>query len=97
MRQNPFRESEENDHKLSTANSLYREIRAVLEDARHSAYRAVNFAMVRAYWQIGYLIVEHEQAGQVRAEYGKAVLRGLSDRLTQEFGRGGVVSLWWSI
>ena len=88
MRQNPFRESEENDHKLSITNALYREIRAVLQDARHSAYRAVNFAMVRAYWQIGYLIVEHEQAGQVRAEYGKAVLRGLSDRLTQEFGRG---------
>ena len=42
MQQNPFRESEENDHKLSTANSLYREIRAVLEDARHSAYRAVS-------------------------------------------------------
>ena len=88
MQQNPFRESEENDPKLSTENSLYREIRAVLQDARHSAYRAVNFAMVRAYWQIGYLIVEHEQAGQVRAEYGRAVLRGLSDRLTQEFGRG---------
>lgn len=88
MQQNPFRESEDNDHKLSTENSLYREIRAVLEDARHSAYRAINFAMVRAYWQIGYLIVEHEQAGQVRAEYGKAVLRSLSDRLTREFGRG---------
>ena len=66
---------------LSTANSLYREIRAVLEDARHSAYRVVNFAMVRAYWQIGHLIVEQEQTGQVRAEYGRAVLRGLSDRL----------------
>ncbi len=88
MQQNPFREPEESDRKVSTVNSLYREIRAVLEDARHSAYRAVNFAMVRAYWQIGYLIVEHEQAGQVRAEYGRAVLRGLSDRLTREFGRG---------
>ncbi len=88
MRQNSFREFEENDHILSIANSLYREIQDILEDARHSAYRAVNFAMVRAYWQIGCLIVEHEQAGQVRAEYGKAVLRGLSDRLTREFGRG---------
>ena len=38
----PLRESEENNHKLSTANSLYREIRAVLQDARHSAYRAVS-------------------------------------------------------
>lgn len=40
-RQSP-RESEGNDHKLSTTNSLYREIRAVLQDARHSAYRAVS-------------------------------------------------------
>ena len=76
------------DHKLSIANVLYQEIRAVLEDARSSAYRAVNFSMVRAYWQIGCLIVEHEQAGQARAEYGKAVLRDLSDYLTREFGRG---------
>ena len=44
--------------------SLYRDIRAVLESARSSAYRAVNTAMVQAYWQVGRLIVEHEQGGR---------------------------------
>ena len=73
---------------LGKLNSLYGEIRTVLEEARHSAYRAVNFAMVQAYWRVGCLIVENEQAGQERAEYGKAVLEQLSRRLTREFGKG---------
>lgn len=68
--------------------ALYREIRSVLEQARASAYRAVNFAMVQAYWQVGRLIVEHEQKGKSRAGYGEAVLEDLSRRLGAEFGRG---------
>ena len=71
-----------------SAEPLYREIRAVLESARSSAYRAVNTAMVRAYWQVGRLIVEHEQGGKGRAAYGEAVLEDLSRRLTAGFGRG---------
>jgi predicted nuclease of restriction endonuclease-like (RecB) superfamily len=67
---------------------LYREIRTVLESARASAYRAVNTAMVRAYWHVGRLIVEHEQGGRQRATYGEAVLEDLSRRLTADFGRG---------
>lgn len=77
-----------NKKQLVKVDTLYEEIRAVLEKARSSAYRAVNFAMVHAYWQIGYLIVEHEQQGKERAEYGKAVLEEISKRLTGEFGRG---------
>lgn len=73
---------------LEKVNSLYNEIRSVLEEARSSAYRAVNFAMVQAYWQVGYLIVEHEQEGKERAEYGKAVLKEISMRLAGEFGKG---------
>ncbi len=42
--------------------------------------------MVTAYWSIGKLIVEHEQKGDERAEYGKAVLEGLAERLTVDFG-----------
>jgi len=72
----------------SKVDTLYTEIRAVLEKARSTAYRAVNFAMIQAYWQIGYLIVEHEQSGKERAEYGKAVLGEISKRLTGEFGKG---------
>ena len=72
--------------------ALYDNIRNIIENARKSAYRAVNFAMVKAYWAIGKLIVEDEQNGQRRAEYGKAVLDDLSSRLTQEFGKGFDVS-----
>lgn len=68
--------------------SLYRQVRSVLERARVIAYRAVNFAMVGAYWQVGRLIVEHEQGGSRRAAYGEAVLEELSRRLTIDFGQG---------
>jgi predicted nuclease of restriction endonuclease-like (RecB) superfamily len=67
---------------------LYRDIRIVLETARSNAYRVVNTVMVQAYWQIGRLIVEHEQKGNRRAVYGEAVLDELSGRLMAEFGRG---------
>jgi len=74
--------------KRQASEPLYREIRAVLESARVGAYRAVNAAMVRAYWQVGRLIVEHEQGGAKRAAYGEAVLDDLSQRLSADFGRG---------
>ena len=48
--------------------------------------------MVKAYWQIGRIIVEHEQNGSLRSEYGKAVLQSLSERLTEEFGKGFTVT-----
>ena len=67
---------------------LYGAIRQVLQSARQTAYKAVNFAMVQAYWQIGRLIVEDEQNGNARAEYGKKVLDDLAERLTAEFGKG---------
>ncbi|MBI5330659.1 MAG: DUF1016 domain-containing protein [Betaproteobacteria bacterium] len=67
---------------------LYRGIREVLLAARTTARRAVNAAMVQAYWRIGQLIVEDEQGGEARAAYGKAVLADLSRRLTAEFGKG---------
>lgn len=72
--------------------TLYGAIRQVLESARQNAYKAVNFAMVQAYWQIGRLIVEDEQNGEVRAEYGKKVLEELAERLTAEFGKGFTVT-----
>ena len=65
-------------------NTLYRNIRAVLDSARTSALRAVNTAMVHAYWHVGRLIVEHEQGGKGRAAYGEAVLEDVSRRLIKE-------------
>ena len=72
----------------ASADSLYRTIRTVLEDARAGAYRAVNQAMVDAYWHVGRLIVDHEQGGRRRAAYGEKLLDDLSRRLTKDFGRG---------
>ena len=66
----------------------YERIRAILSEARARTNRAINTAMVTAYWEIGRVIVEEEQQGERRAEYGKGLLDGLSQRLTAEFGRG---------
>lgn len=67
---------------------LYHALRDIIHDARTRAYRAVNHAMVEAYWNIGRLIVEDEQAGKSRAGYGTHLLEDLALRLTGEFGRG---------
>jgi len=67
---------------------LYDRIRRVLLEAQNSVSRAVNTAMVHAYFEIGRLIVEDEQHGKTRAEYGEETLKMLSERLAAEFGRG---------
>ena len=68
--------------------SMLRDIRAIIEQARTQVSRAVNTAMVLAYWDIGRLIVEDEQKGAERASYGRAQLQQLSDQLTLDFGKG---------
>lgn len=64
------------------------EIKTILAQARQKAYFAINSAMVEAYWNIGKRIVEEEQNGADRAEYGKQIIQTISDELTQEFGKG---------
>lgn len=66
----------------------YERIKAILDEARARAYRAINTAMVAAYWEIGRVIIEVEQQGQQRAEYGRRLLVELPKRLSAEFGRG---------
>ena len=73
---------------LDNTHLLFNSIKEVLEQARLQTYRAVNSAMVQAYWEVGRLIVENEQKGAFRAEYGKAVITELSARLNIEFGAG---------
>jgi len=68
--------------------SIYSRVREIFETARTSAYRAVNFAMVQAYWNIGRVIVEEEQKGKAKAEYGEYLIKELAERLTKEFGKG---------
>ena len=67
--------------------STYQTIKEVLKQARSRAYRAVNFAMVQAYWNIGRIIVEEEQKGKARSDYGAYLLDELSrasDRRVRE-------------
>lgn len=67
-------------------------IRRVLDEARTQIVRNVNSTMVYAYWQIGKFIVEFEQKGEQRAEYGQAVLKELSKKLKTDYGEGFTVT-----
>ncbi len=80
---------------VASAVVLYQGIRDILFAARTQVRQTVNTTMVQAYWQIGRLIVEDEQGGEKRAEYGKRVLPELAKRLSAEFGKGfSAPSLW---
>jgi predicted nuclease of restriction endonuclease-like (RecB) superfamily len=70
------------------SNALYQNIAAILQTARLKSYRAINHAMIEAYWCIGQQIVEEEQQGKHRAEYGAKLLPYLSKKLQTEFGKG---------
>ena len=73
---------------MEISNNYISEIKKILKNARQKAYTAVNSAMVEAYWEIGRRIVEEEQNGKERAEYGKEIVKNLSKELTEEFGKG---------
>ena len=63
-------------------------IRTLINESRGELQQTVNITIVQTYWQIGRLIVEDEQHGEVRAGYGKYLLKQLSESLTKEFGKG---------
>ena len=68
--------------------TLVGQLRALISDARHQVLRSVDAIQVRTCWEIGRHVVEFEQGGEVRAEYGKRLLPRLAESLTAEFGRG---------
>lgn len=67
---------------------FYNKIANLLKEARKSVAQTINKTMVYTYWEIGRMIVEEEQNGKERAEYGKQILKELSKRLSIEFGKG---------
>ncbi len=71
-----------------TQNTLYNDIKNLIIQAKREVYSAINTTMTQTYWNIGKRIIEEEQEGKERAEYGKALLKKLSVKLTKEFGRG---------
>jgi hypothetical protein len=76
---------------------LYKRVAHILEEAHSQVARAVNTAMVHAYWHVGREIVEVEQAGKARAGYGDQVIEQLSTRLSAAYGRGFSVRNLWSM
>lgn len=68
--------------------ALVAQLRELIRDARGCALRSVDAIQVRTCWEIGRHIVEFEQGGSARAEYGKRLLPKLAESLTAEFGRG---------
>jgi predicted nuclease of restriction endonuclease-like (RecB) superfamily len=72
----------------SMLDRLLSQLRALIQDARHHALRAVDAVQVRTCWEVGRHIVEYEQGGADRAEYGARLLPRLAERLAAEFGKG---------
>ncbi len=75
-----------------TDSSIINEIKQILFSARENVAKAVNNELLTAYWNIGRIIVESEQNGDVKAQYGKQLLKRLSKELTAELGKGFSVS-----
>ncbi len=74
--------------RVTKASTLYERVREILDAARRQVARSVNFEMVRAYWLIGQAIVEDEQQGKERADYGEQLMESLAARLKAEGLKG---------
>src|SRR5919199_6341414 len=74
---------------------LFRYLRTLVDTAESDRITFPKFALVEAYWHIGRIVVEIEQAGQERADYGIHLIENLSYQLTQAFGKGyGLSNMW---
>ena len=74
--------------KAEIKKDIYQEIHDLLHKARQDIISNVNYTMTKTYFLIGKRMVEEEQNGNKRAEYGKKLMKTLSEKLTKEFGRG---------
>lgn len=66
--------------------SFFQDIKGIIDGARANAVRSVDFCRVQMYWHIGRRIVEEEQGGDARAEYGKYLIKSLSKEIVPEYG-----------
>jgi predicted nuclease of restriction endonuclease-like (RecB) superfamily len=73
---------------LQQDGTIYKQVKKIIDTARSQAYRTVNTTMLEAYWNIGRTIVEEEQGGKQKADYGKQIIRDLSVKLMVEYGKG---------
>lgn len=75
-------------YKITKMKDFVSEIRSIIETSRSNAVRSVDFCRVQMYWQIGRRIVEEEQGGSTRAEYGKGPIKNLAQEIEPEYGSG---------
>jgi len=68
--------------------ALHREVVELLQAARSATARSINAIMTATYWSIGRRIIQSEQGGETRAEYGEQLIERLGRDLTNQFGRG---------
>ena len=73
---------------IKEVQTLYNEVREIIASARQDAVRSVDFSRVQMYWSIGKRIIETEQKGKERAEYGSYLLKNLAKKLEPEYGTG---------
>lgn len=83
---------EKSIEKTTPSEGLYSEIAKLIQSARYTVASQVNTTLLVTYWNVGRLIVEDEQNNRQRAEYGNKMLKQLSKRLTNDFGKGFSVS-----
>ncbi|WP_343854275.1 PDDEXK nuclease domain-containing protein [Algoriphagus jejuensis] len=69
-------------------NQLFSAVKEIILQSRGRAFRMVNAVLIETYWQIGKTILEDEQQGNIKATYGKGILKNLAQQLTLEFGKG---------
>ena len=73
---------------MPTDQGLVSDVCTIIDEGRQKAYASVNSSMIETYWKIGKRIVEEEQCGNERAEYGKRIIEQLSNELTMRYGKG---------
>lgn len=74
------------ENNLTEYQSVITDVKNIIALGQKDAYNAASRAMVLTYWNVGKRIVEQEQAGNTRAEYGKALVEALAKELTREYG-----------
>lgn len=88
MTQKPNIQATKAEENQLQTNTLYNDIRKIIETARSNAVRSVDFCRVQMYWHLGKRIFEEEQQGKERADYGTYLIKNLAKRLEPEFGSG---------
>jgi len=73
---------------IQSYSNIIKEIKGIIHKARYNAFKSLNTEMLKAYFEIGRKIVEQEQKGKKRAEYGRNLINQLSKELMQEFRKG---------